>query len=138
MAVSAFLADSLQKAVFSVLKANTALMARLDGVYDRPPSGRGGVYAIFGGVATSQYDVSDRLGTQISFTISLWSEEISQIEVHELMAMIDACLQSGKLQIQGGELHRLTFQNASVDRSYYNAASQLNGRMTYRATVFAR
>lgn len=126
----------LQEAVYAALAADEALSLRLSGVYDQPVTGASYPYLMMGDTNMAQNSVKDIEGVRISFDILLWSDEPSQMEVKELMALADAVLHENDLSVVGADLVQLRLQNAGVMRQFNEQGSLYRGRLSYSATLY--
>ncbi len=136
--MTALCAHQLQVAVFEALAADTALSARLTGVYDEPPAEARYPFLAFGETNVRENGLKDRDGVTINFDVFLWSAEASQMEVKELMALADKVLHSAGLLVQGHDLITLKMISAGVIRQFNEQGSLYRGRLSYSALLYDR
>ena len=134
--MTAMACHKLQEAVFTALAADADLSATLTGVYDEAPVGASYPYVAMGDTSLRPNDLKDRDGAQISFDITVWSNEPSQMQVKELMAVADAVLHRVDLPIVGHDLVTLRLQNAGIVRQWNEEGSLYRGRLTYSALLY--
>lgn len=134
--MTAFAAHQLQQAIFALLSADAGLKARLTGIYDEPPFGARPPYVAFGETQLRDTGVKGRDGATISFDITVWSAEPSQMEAKELMALVDGLVAGAKPDVPGFELVDITLQSASVVTQFSEAGSLYRGRLNYSARLF--
>lgn len=137
MPQSGFAAHRLQEAIYAKLEANKELIKYVSGIYDEPPAGALAPYITFGDTTITSFDTAGSLGSQITFDVTVWSSEISQMQTKELMALINDSLHCGDVPVEGFELHRIAMQTSSVTRLSNDTGSFYRGRMSFRATLFS-
>lgn len=135
--MTAMASHQLQEAVFAALSEDDSLQANLTGVYDEAPLEASYPYVAMGDTNLRPSDVKDRDGAQISFDITVWSNEPSQMQVKELMETVNGVLDKADLPLVGHSLITLRLQNAGVVRQWNEEGSLYRGRLTYSALVFA-
>lgn len=135
--MTAMAGHKLQESVYAALTADSDLAALLSGVYDEPPAAATYPYIAMGDTSVRLSDLKDRDGAQISFDITLWSNEPSQMQVKELMAAADKVLDKAGLTVTGFELVTLRLQSAGVVRQWNEDGSLYRGRLTYSALLYA-
>jgi len=134
--MTAMACHRLQEAVYTALGADTDLTAVLNGIYDEAPTAAKYPYLAMGDTTVRPSDLKDRDGAQISFDITLWSNEPSQMQVKELMAVADKVLHRADVPIVGHDLVTLRLQSAGVVRQWNEEGSLYRGRLTYSALVY--
>ena len=135
--MTAMASHRLQEAVFTALAENTDLQADVSAVYDEAPIDAAYPYIAMGDTNLRPSDLKDRDGAQISFDITIWSNEPSQMQVKELMERVDGVLDKADLSLVGFALVTLRLQNAGVVRQWNEEGSLYRGRLTYNALVYA-
>ncbi len=134
--MTAFAAHQLQQAVFAILIADAGLKARVTGVYDEPPFGARPPYVAFGETQLRDTGVKGRRGSTISFDVTVWSAEPSQMEAKELMALVDGLLSGSSPDVPGHEVVEIKLNSASVITQFSEAGSLYRGRLNYSARLF--
>ena len=134
--MTAMASHRLQEAVFRALTEDENFTDRVNGIYDEVPLDARCPYLAMGDTQIRPSDLKDRDGAQISFDVTLWSKEPSQIQVKELMAEADRVLDKADLLVVGYDLITLRLQNAGVVRQWNEEASLYRGRLTYSALVY--
>ncbi|MEX0299197.1 MAG: DUF3168 domain-containing protein [Kordiimonas sp.] len=135
--MTAMASHRLQEAVFEALKEDADLQVHLSGIYDEAPITAAYPYIAMGDTNILPNDLKDRDGAQISFDLTLWSTEPSQMQVKELMEKTDRVLDKAELTLIGYDLVTLRLQNAGVVRQWNEEGSLYRGRLTYSALVYA-
>ena len=135
--MTAMASHRLQEAVFEVLSKDETLAAQVAGIYDEPPADAPFPYLAMGDTNVTIQDLKDRDGAQITFDVTLWSDEPSQMQVKELMAHTDAALHHTDLPLVGFDLVYLRLVSAGVVRQWNEQGSLYRGRLSYSALVYA-
>ncbi|MCK0068039.1 DUF3168 domain-containing protein [Kordiimonas laminariae] len=135
--MTAMASHRLQEAVFHALKHDETVSAQMCGIYDEPPTGARFPYLVMGDTNIAVQDLKDREGVQITFDVTLWSDEPSQMQVKELMAHTDAVLHEADLALVGFDLVYLRLANGGVIRQWNEQGSLYRGRLSYSALVYA-
>ena len=136
--MTGLVAHKLQEVVYAALAADTLLMQRVTGVYDQPITGAAFPHVMMGDTTMSPGAVKDRHGARITFDILIWSNEPSQMETKELMALVDDVFQGNAMKADTFELVQIRLQNAGVVRQFNEEGSLYRGRLSYSATVYER
>lgn len=109
-------AIELQKAVFSALTGDAALVAALGGprVHDLAPTNAPFPYVTFGRTTVQDWDTGTESGSEHLFTLHVWSKARGKREALAIMEMIRARLHDASLALTGHRLInlRLDFQEA--------------------------
>lgn len=135
--MSAFAAHRLQEAVYAALLADADLSARITALYDSPPEGAVAPYIAFGDTSIESYDTKSTPGNRIRFDVVIWSQTAGQMEAKEIMALVDAVLHKSLPPVAGFQLVSIRLEGAQVTRDRSDAAALTEGRLTYRAVLFA-
>ena len=136
--MTAMASHRLQEAVFAALTEDETLSALLSGIYDEVPVAAKYPYVAMGDTNIRPADLKDINGAQISFDLTIWSNEPSQMQVKELLAATDQVIDKAALQLIGYDLVRLRLQNAGVVRQWSEHGSLYRGRLTYSALVYEK
>lgn len=97
-------AAELQKAVFSALTGDAALVALLDGpkVYDHTPARVAFPYITFGRTTGYDWDTATERGNEHLFTLHLWSNAKGKAESLDLIEAARQRLHDAPLALDGG------------------------------------
>jgi len=131
-------AHKLQEVVYAALTAETALSQRVSGIYDQPVTGATFPYVAMGDTTILPSTVKDRSGGRITFDVLVWSNEPSQMEAKDLMALVDNVFAQSAIEADAFDLVQIRLQNAGVVRQFNEEGSLYRGRMSYSAVVFER
>ncbi|WP_262694481.1 DUF3168 domain-containing protein [Kordiimonas aquimaris] len=136
--MTSLVAHTLQEVVFAALTSDITLSQRVHGIYDQPITDAAFPYVAMGETSIAPGLVKDRVGARITFEIIVWSNEPSQMEAKELMAIVDNVFVGGELETLAFDLLQIRLQNASVVRQFNEEGSLYRGRMSYTAQVYER
>lgn len=134
--MSAFAAHKLQEAVYNKLTADTDLNALVTAIYDEPPSGAVMPYIAQGDTSTALSDTKTEYGMSVTFTIEVWSDEASQMQTKEIMAVVDTVLHDQPLTIPGFHLSFLYHEKSTVERKTEETSVYHYGKLTYLARLY--
>ena len=93
----------IQKAVYQKLIADTALMAKIVGVYDAVPQGTAYPYISIGEDTSLQWDTDDSDGVESTLTLHAWSRQYGRRESKEIMDLVHGALHRAELQIDDAD-----------------------------------
>lgn len=99
----------LQKAVFTALSGDAALIAALGGarIHDHAPAHVPFPYITFGRSASSDWSTASEDGAEHFFTIHVWSKEKGKTQAAAIMEMVRALLHDAALTLPGHVLVNL-------------------------------
>lgn len=92
----------LQKLIYDTLKANTAVMVLVNGVYDSVPSSPWGAkegYISFGPVDVVEDDAECIIGGIHSVQIDCWSRKVGAVHCKQIVDAVKAALHEKDLQL---------------------------------------
>ena len=92
---------ALQLAIYTALKANVALMARVNDVYDFVPESIEEPYLVIGDGNATPFDTKDSAGQDHLITIHTWSKSQGAKETKEIMELVYSVLHNGALTVAG-------------------------------------
>ena len=134
--MTAIVSHRLQEAVFALLNQNQALSLKLTGVHDQAPAEAKYPYISFGETSFETADLKDRAGVSVTFTVSVWSVETSQMQVKELMADVDAGLNGAEIDLVGFDYGVIELTSGAVQRQFDEAITRYEGKLTYSCTFY--
>jgi len=134
MTISA--AVKLQEAIFAALKADAGLGFMLAGLYDEAPANAAYPYLAMGETNLRNTGLKDTSGSTITFDLTVWSSQPSQMQVKELMAAVDTSLEAADITLPGHDLITLRMVSASTVRQWSEAGSLYRGRLSYSALIY--
>jgi hypothetical protein len=134
--VTALLCDRLQQTVYRRLETEERLATQLAGIYDEVPEGAALPCLTMGETTMEGADLKDIAGTNITFTLFILSDEPGQMQVKELMAAVDECLNRFVPAVPGARAGELMLTNAGVTRQFTENGSRYRGRMAYRVKLY--
>jgi hypothetical protein len=79
-------------ALYSALKNNAALAAKISGIYDMPPTTAAFPYAEVGEVFEVSDELLDNSGAEITLRLHIWSKYAGRKEIYEIRALVIAAL----------------------------------------------
>lgn len=91
-----------QKAVYSALSGDSALMALVGGIYDHVPEQAGVRYLVFTAVVAEEDDSSAAQFQRVRFVIRSYSGEGGRKKTDEIAARLDALLHRQPLTLEAG------------------------------------
>ncbi|PSJ61342.1 DUF3168 domain-containing protein [Pseudaminobacter soli (ex Li et al. 2025)] len=128
-------AVELQKAIFSVLEADSALIGLLGGakVFDRAPDDQPFPYLTFGRTSVYDWSTGTEKGSEHLFTLHVWSKAKGKKEALEIMEAARKRLDAGSLALDSHHLvnMRLEFAEARYDEDL----AVHHGLLRYRAVI---
>lgn len=134
--MSGYAAHKLQEAVYTALSIDTNLTAIVTDVYDEPPSGAIMPYVSMGDTSSMPSDTKTEARSTVTFRIDTWSEEASQMQSKDVMALIDENLHMADLTVDGFDLIYLILVKSQVVRKSDVATPYYEGQMTYKALLY--
>jgi hypothetical protein len=126
---------SLQKAVYQHLSGDTALMALVEGVYDRPPQGSAYPYITLGDIAVADWSTKTTEGFETLLTLQVWSRGGGRKEAALVAERVYALLHRANLSVSGHALVFLRF--AAGDIELLDDGVTYHGRLRFRALLQA-
>jgi hypothetical protein len=87
MTVSSVQAE-VQKLIYDTLKADAAVMALVDGVYDEAPSNPFGAKQAYIGIGSSDVVTDDAdciLGAEVTFQLDAWSRTVGKVGCRKIV-----------------------------------------------------
>lgn len=100
-------AAEFQKLIFDTLKANAAVMALANGVYDNIPASPFGsktAYISFGPVDTNEDDAEEIVGIETTLQIDVWSRAVGAVECKRLTDLVRKALHKKSLALTDNAL----------------------------------
>lgn len=134
--MTALQADRLQMAVFKRLQQDETLSALLSGIHDEVPEGVALPYLTMGETTAEDSALKDLRGSSITFSLFIVSEEPGQMQVKELMAAVDSCLNRWQPELANADAGEMVLTSAGVVRQFSENGSRYRGRMSYRVKIF--
>ncbi len=131
-----FAAKEMQLALYDRLTNAAQLTGRLAGIYDETPNDAVMPYLFMGETRVTDASVKGRKGYQLQFELIIFSNDNSQLEIKELMAVADSTLADAPLAVRGHDLVTLRLESATSVRRFREDGSLYEGRLKYMATLF--
>lgn len=128
--------EELQRLIYSTLKADTAVMALIDGVYDDVPDNPFGVrkaYVSFGPSDMVPEDPDCIEGETHSFQLDVWSREVGFVACKKICAAVKRCLHLADLTLTDNALVEIRLELQRVFRDPDGLTS--HGAMQFVASV---
>jgi len=116
--MAGFASAALQSAIFAALEADTALMAKINAVWDEPDTGAPYPYIVMGdGEVSDRSDKTGR-GAQHRFRLDVWSDAAGRMEAKEIMDMAHDVLHDATLSLTNHTLVTIRFASARSRRGF--------------------
>jgi hypothetical protein len=130
-------AAELQKAIFSALGADSALVAALGGphFYDKPPKNVVSPYVTFGRTSVYDWSTGMEIDTEQLFTLHVWSKAKGDAEALEIMVIIRVRLADSLLPLDDRDPVRL--KSEFFELRYDDDLAMHHGLARFRATAEA-
>jgi hypothetical protein len=104
----------LQKAIYQRLIADTALMALIVGVYDRPSHNTNFPYVTLGESSISDWSTKTTTGLDQKVILHVWSREGGRTQAATIMERIFALLHEVNFSVVGQTLVLIRFLSSSI------------------------
>ena len=134
--MTALASHKLQEAVYEILATSQTLGLKVTGVFDQPTKEARFPYVAMSETSASASSLKDRLGTSITFAVTVWSDEQSQMEVKELMADVDTVLNDQTPDLVGLDSLNLRLLNANIVRQFNDQGALYRGQLVYMAQLY--
>jgi len=105
--MTGFAAWELQTAIFNALNTDTALLARVSGVFDKVPSGTAFPYVVIGDSKAKDWSSKTFNGQEHTFQVEVFSQTGGRMEMKEVMALAYDAILGQTLTVAGNELVNL-------------------------------
>jgi Protein of unknown function (DUF3168) len=128
-------AVELQKAIFSSLSGDTALVALLGSarIFDRAPANVAFPYITFGRTSIYDWSTGTESGTEQLFTLHIWSKAKSKKEALDIMEVVRERLNDASLALDGHQLVNLRLEFAEARHD--DDLSVHHGLLRFRAVT---
>lgn len=133
--MSGFAIAELQAAVFAALDADTALAAKVAGVWDEPDAGALYPYVTMGDGEVEDVSTKTEVLSSHQFQINIWSDAAGRMECKEIMELVHSALNNTSLALTGSRLVLLAFLGSSDERDDASGSVLYHGTMTFKALV---
>jgi hypothetical protein len=130
-------AAELQKAIFSALAADAALVAALGGahIYDQPPKKAAFPHLTFGRTSVYDWSTGTELDTEQLFTLHVWSKAKGDAETLGIMEIIRAKLADSLMPLDDREPVRI--KPEFFEQRYDEDLAVHHGLLRFRAIAEA-
>ena len=126
----------VQRAIYTKLTADEALMSVVSGVFDEPPEDRRLPYVTIGEVTETPWDTHDKRGFEAMVTINAWSGYQGNREAAEILAHVDRILHRRPLPVAGWTVISITHTADGVRKVQSNFMPNVRqGQARYRVRV---
>jgi hypothetical protein len=128
-------AHELQKAIFVALEADAALAALLGGpkIYDHAPADVAFPYVTFGRTSIFDWSTDTESGSELLFTLHVWSKRPGKREALAVIEAIRAVLDDAALDLDSHHLASLRLEFAEA--RYDEEQAVYHGLARFRALV---
>lgn len=125
----------LQQAVHAALTTDTNVLARLGGarLYDDVPQGSAFPYLTLVGFTARDWATGTEPGTEISFTIHVWSRRAGHKQAHSIADAVHAALHDAPLTLADHHLVNLRLESSDTRRERDGATYRVIAR--FRAVL---
>lgn len=93
---------SLQLAIYNCLKADSALTAKVTGVFDAVPSGQAFPYVTIGEDTVIDWSTKTNAGEEVTHTLHVWSRYSGKKEAKEIISLVLEAITREPLVLTGG------------------------------------
>lgn len=124
---------SLQKAVYQRLSGDSALMALVQGVYDRVVQGSAFPYVSLSGWEAVDWSSMTTDGVACQFTLHVWSREGGHKQAVKIMERLYVLLHDSSPVLEAGALISIRYVSSNVGLE--DDGSTYCGKMRFRALV---
>lgn len=121
---------ALQQAVYTALTGDATLMAMVEGVYDRVPSGVAFPYVVIGEADARDWSSVTTGGLDVRMEVSAFSREGGRKEALAIVARIHTLLHDGSFSITGHTLVQCRMEDSDI--------RLLGDGLTYRGAMTFR
>lgn len=104
----------LQKAMFSSIRGDAAIMSLISGAYDRPPQQSAFPYLSLGEWVTENWGGQGLLGVKHSVLLQVWSRGGGQKEAVGIVARLHTILHDAALEVEGQTLVMLRVESTKI------------------------
>jgi hypothetical protein len=112
--MSAFSHYPLQKSVYETLSGDSALMALVSGVFDRPPQGTEFPYITLGEASGNDWSAAGVNGMQYLLALQIWSREGGRKQAALIRERVYTLLHQADLSVEGQTLVLLRFVSSAI------------------------
>ena len=133
--MSGFAAAELQSAVYAALKADAALMAKIDDVYDEPVSNAPYPYVAIGDGKTADLSSKTERLTEHVIQLDSWSDAPGRMETKEILGLVYDALHDQTLTLAGHTLVNLRFEEGEDVRDPDTSPRLYHGILKFRAVT---
>ena len=120
----------LQSSIYNALVGNSALMALITGVYDRPPQGTPYPYVTLGEMSGIDWSTKTTTGMEYSITLHTWSRQGGRKEAATIMESLHTILHQASLTVTGQTLVMIRFAASEIrmedDGATYHGIMKFN------------
>lgn len=125
----------LQKAIYQKLTGDSALMALVSGVFDRPPQGQSYPYITIGESSIGDWSTKTSNGTEQLLTLHIWSREGGKKQAELIAEKVHGLLHVPTMPVDGQILVLMRFISSAL--SLENDGATYHGIMRFRALLEA-
>jgi len=104
----------LQKAVYQRFSGDSALMALVTGVFDRPPQGQDYPYVTIGDSTISDWSTKTSNGTEQQIAVHIWSRDGGRKKSEDIAKIIHGLLHGGNMSVEEQTLVLLRFISSAI------------------------
>ena len=125
----------LQQAIYQRLTGDSALMALVSGVFDRPPEGTPFPYVTLGESMGSDWSTKTTTGMEHHLSLHIWSREGGRKEAATIMERLHTLLHQTNLSVSGQTLVMIRFTASAI--ALEDDGWTYHGRMDFHALLQA-
>ena len=104
----------LQKGIFQILNADSALLGMVSGVHDRPVQGTAFPYITFASWEGKDWSSATTTGVEFSVVLEVWSREGGHKQAGLIMERLHALLHDANPAVEGQTLVSLRFSGSII------------------------
>ncbi len=129
----ATLLSSLQEAIITRLQGDATLGSMVNGIFDDVPQGTTLPYVTLASQRVANRSSVTGLTTEISMTLTIWSDYAGQKEGLDIAAQVQSLLTPDALSLPTGTLYSLILRGQSADTLRDGATRRV--QLSYEAVV---
>lgn len=128
-------ASELQRAVYSTLAGNAALIALLGGpdVFDHTPPSATFPYVTFGQMSVFDWDTATETGHEVLFSLHVWSRAKGRKEAFAIIEKVSELLNDAALNVGAHTL--ICLRHQETETGYDDDVAVHHGLMRFRAVL---
>lgn len=125
--------NDLQKAIYSKLTSDSALMGMITGVFDYVPDKQGFPYITINDFIENPFNVFGRRGKDVLVTLQIWSDKKGFKTSFDILSRVNTLLDDAQLTLENHQLISIQFESSLPSIDAFDGIRQVPIR--YRCLV---